>query len=124
MKKDLVTFGLIWASIFLIIGVYPLYVNEKLRIEAIGIAVMFLLIIGIYPNFFKPFYHVWLKLGTYTSSVTSKLILFILFFGLFTPISFILKLLKKDLLSKKIDKNATSYWIIRKTQPQSMKNRF
>ena len=69
-------------------------------------------------------YYVWLKFGTYTSNITSKFILFILFFGIFTPISLILKLLNKDLLSKKINKTATTYWIIRKTQPQSMRNQF
>jgi hypothetical protein len=47
-----------------------------------------------------------------------------LYFGFFTPISLVLKLLGKDLLNKKIDKSQESYWVERKTQPQSMKNQF
>ncbi len=50
--------------------------------------------------------------------------MFILYFGIFTPVSLVLKILGKDLLKKKMDKQGSSYWIDRETQPQSMKNQF
>jgi hypothetical protein len=40
------------------------------------------------------------------------------------PIGIILKILRKDLLRKKIDKLSTSYFIDRELQPQNMKNQF
>jgi len=63
---------------------------------------------------------IWLIYG----GIISKIIMFILYFGLFTPVSIFLKILGKDLLSKKVDKSKYSYWVNRKDQPQSMKNQF
>ena len=124
MKRDLVIFGTIWAMAFLSVGVYPLFNSEQPKIWAIVCAVAFFLIVGIYPNFFKIFYNIWLKFGNFVTSANSKLILFVIFFGVFTPVSFVLKFLKIDLLRKKNNTDKTTYWINRKNQPQSMKNQF
>ena len=70
------------------------------------------------------FYRVWVKFGEVIGGVISKVIMMILFYVMFTPISFVLKLLGKDLLNKKIDKNASTYWVTRETQPGSLKNQY
>lgn len=73
---------------------------------------------------FLLFYKTWIKFGDFTSEIIAKIIIAILFYVVFTPVSIILKLLNKDLLNKKIDKNAKTYWIERNIQPLSLKNQF
>jgi len=123
-KKDLRNFSLIWFVIFTIVGFYPLLKGLEPRVWSIALAILFLLIALIRPQILKSFYVLWVRMAEVMGGVMSKVILLILYFGLFTPISLVLKLLGKDLLHKKIDKQVSSYWITRETQPQSMKHQF
>lgn len=123
-KKDLIIFSLIWILIFLGIGLYPLLHMNEPKIWSLSIATLFILITIIRPSILKIFYNTWLKVGDFIGGIISKVIMFILYFMLFTPISFILKILGKDLLRKKVNKNKPTYWIIRDIQPESMKNQF
>lgn len=70
------------------------------------------------------FYKVFIKFGNLIGGIISKIIMFVLYFGLFTPVSIFLKIIAKDLLNKKVDKSKKSYWIERESQPQSMKQQF
>jgi hypothetical protein len=117
-KKDLKIFAFIWSGIFIAIGILQ-EVNLFYYIASVFI------IIGLFkPSLFSGFYKVWTKIGEFIGGIISKIIMFILYFGLFTPVSIFLKILGKDLLNKKIDKSKNSYWIERESQPQSMKNQF
>ena len=42
--------------------------------------------------------------------INTRLILFIIFYLVFTPIGLVMRLFGVDLLDKKIDKNKNSYW--------------
>ena len=122
--KDLRSFAYIWAAIFTFIGVIPLFKNHDIKIWALGIAVAFILIAWIKPALLQSFYVLWTKVGEFIGGIISKIMLAILFYFIFTPVAVILRLLKKDLLHKRIDKTVSSYWIEREQQPESMKNQF
>lgn len=66
----------------------------------------------------------WLKLAEILWWINTRIIMFFLFFFIFVPIWLIMKLLWKDLLNKKIDKNLKSYWINRNNQPWNSKFQF
>ena len=123
-KHDLKVFGLIWAGIFIVIGILPFIKHGEIRIWAITVALLFTFAALWKPKLLSRFYVVWMKIGDFIGGIISKIIMFILYFGLFTPVSLFLKLLGKDLLNKKIDKSQDSYWIDREMQPQSMKHQF
>lgn len=123
-KKDLRYFSFIWFVIFTVIAFYPLQKGLEPRTWSLGLAILFLLIALIKPEILKGFYVLWVRMGEIMGRIMSKVIMLILYFGVFTPISLILKFLGKDLLHKKIDKQASSYWIAREMQPQSMKYQF
>lgn len=59
---------------------------------------------------FKSLYALWMKFALVLSWVNTRLILFFLFYLVFTPIGLILKLLGKDLLDRKINKADKTYW--------------
>ena len=117
-NKDLKVFAFIWSVIFVIIGT----INNITWLYYLSIV---FIVFGYFnPIIFINFYKIWIKIGTFMGSIISKVIMFVLYFGLFTPISVFLKILGKDLLNKKIDKSPNSYWIKRERQPESMKNQF
>jgi uncharacterized protein involved in cysteine biosynthesis len=51
-----------------------------------------------------------MKLAYVLSWVNTRLLLFLIFYFVFTPIGCILKLLRKDLLEEGISKEGKSYW--------------
>lgn len=79
------------------------------------------------PVLLKPLYIVWMSFAMVMGFIMTRVILTILFFGLFTPFSLVAKLLGKDLLDERWDKNTTTYWMKRpKTtfDPKSAENMF
>ena len=123
-NKNLKSFGIIWSTIFFVISFYPLINNNKINILSLSISILFMLISILNPRILKYFYILWIKFGNFIGYYISIFIMFILYFFLFTPISFILKILRKDLLNKKIDLKKNSYWLERKDQPNSMIKQF
>lgn len=122
--KDLKTFAYVWGIIFCVIAIYPLFKEENINKIFIAVSLSFIFI-GIFkPITLTSFYKLWIKLGESIGNVVSKFIMFILYFGLFTPISIALKILGKDLLNKTVKKDTKTYWVTRDIQPQSMKNQF
>ena len=123
-KKKIIIFLLIWAWIFTIVSIYPLISGDSIRIWALVMTVLFVFVSIVNPFLLERFYNVWIKVGESIGGVVSKIIMFVLYFAVFTPVSMFLKLLGKDLLDKKLDKDVASYWIERETQPQSMTKQF
>ena len=124
--KSLRTFGLIWAFIFLVIATYPLLKENNIRYWSLYTSLGFIGISLVYPRFYKIiyFYQSWIKFGDCVGKINSKIIIFILFYFLFLPIGILLKIFRKDLLGKKTDSAATSYFIDREKQPAEMENQF
>ncbi len=120
-KKTLQIFGIIWALIFFVTGY-----KYNLSLFFLSVSLCFLVSAVFYPNiFFKiRIFQFWIKIGDFLGKINSKIITWILFFGIFTPMSFVLKILGKDLLNKKFNKETNSYFIARKIQAGSMSNQF
>lgn len=124
MNKKLKEFSLVWTFIFIVVAIYPLLNAENIRLWSLFISAIFIVIAFFKPSILKSFYKIWIKFGEVIGGIVSKIIMFILYFGLFTPVSIVLKILGKDLLNKKVDKSKNTYWIKRERQPESMKNQF
>ena len=122
--KDLRIFGLIWASIFFVIGVYPFFSTNEIKWWSLILAIFSLLVSLFFPTKITAFYKKWVKLGEFIGGCISSVVLIVLYLAIFTPISLVLKLLGKDLLYLRINRDKKSYWLDRHMQPQSMKNQF
>lgn len=119
-NKDLRIFGFIWALIFT-------FVAYKFSELLFGCAALGLVVVSLFcPQLFLKLkiYQGWIKLGNILGKINGFLISSILFFFVFVPMGLCLRLFKKDLLNKKLDSSADSYYIDRKLQPDSMKNQF
>ncbi len=58
----------------------------------------------------KPLFKVITTVGHAIGWVNTRILLGIIFYIIFTPIGILSRLLKKDLLDKRLDKEAKSYW--------------
>lgn len=65
------------------------------------------------PRLLAPLNRGWMSLGNSASRVVSPIVLGILFFGLFTPVALLLRLLGRDELRLRRQPGATSYWRLR-----------
>ena len=117
------SFGIVFFIVFLLISTYPLINQGELRIWSLLISLLFLILGIINSKVLSPLNKVWFKFGIFLGKIISPFIMGIIFFFVVTPIAFLMRILKKDLLNLKYNKNS-SYWI-EKTDPKSiMKNQF
>ena len=117
------SFGLVFFIVFLLIAFYPLINQGEIRIWSVLISLLFLILGIINSKILTPLNKVWFKFGIFLGKLISPIVMGIIFFLVVTPIAFLMRMLKKDLLNIKFNKNS-SYWI-EKTDPKStMKNQF
>ena len=64
----------------------------------------------------KPFYWVMMLIGYPIGMVLSHVLMAVIYYGMFTPVGLAFRLFGRDLLERKPDPSASSYWTIRETQ--------
>jgi|TARA_B100000780_G_scaffold241582_2_gene184074 hypothetical protein len=116
-------FGIVFSALFFLIGLWPLLNAAEIRIWSIIIAVIFLVLAFLKPKLLKPLNHNWIKLGEIIGKVIAPIVMALVFFIIVTPISFLVRVLGKDLLKLKFSKN-NSYWIKRKENITTMDKQF
>ena len=118
------SFGILFFIVFFLIGIWPLFNGEVLRIWPIPIALIFLVLGLINSKILTPLNLIWVKFGELLGKIIAPIVMALVYFVVLTPISLILRLVNKDILKLKILKNTDSYWIKRKKKIGSMKKQF
>ena len=85
---------------------------------------IFLFLAFIAPNTLSLPNKLWFKFGMLLGSIIAPIVMALVYFLTVLPTGLIMRLFGKDLLNRKLDKNAKSYWIERTEQMGSMKNQF
>ncbi len=117
------SFGIVFFLFFLIIGIFPLFSSQDARIWSLVISLIFL-ILGLNDSkILTPLNVLWLKFGITLGKIISPIIMGVIFFFVVTPIGLIMKMLRKDLINLKYNKNK-SYWIEKNGPKSKMKNQF
>lgn len=111
-KKDLRQFGATLAVILLVFGLIH-FLKHRLVLSlwffGIGSTALFAAIL--IPMILKPVYAVFLKVAHAIGWFNTRALLIIIYFILVTPIAIIMRICGKDLLHRKVDKDAATYWI-------------
>jgi Mg2+/Co2+ transporter CorB len=118
------SFGIVFSIVFLIVALYPLVNSEGLRMWALIVSVVFLLLAFVTPKVLTLPNKLWFKFGMLLGSIIAPIVMALVYFVTVLPTGLIMRLLGKDLLKQKLDKNAKSYWIKRDEPMGSMKNQF
>ena len=117
------SFGIVFFVVFLLVAFYPLTNQTDIRIWSLIISLAFLILGLLNSKILTPLNKLWFKFGVFLGKIVSPLVMGLIFFVVVTPIAFLMRILKKDLLNLKFNNN-NSYWI-KKTEPKSkMKNQF
>jgi hypothetical protein len=121
------TFGAVMAGVCILVALGPLRHGHAPRWWALAVASVFALIALLQPMLLAPLNRLWTKLGLLLGKVVSPIALGILFYAVLTPVALVLRFTGQDPLRLKLDRDADSYWIVRKPPgppPDSMGNQF
>ncbi len=118
------SFGIIFSIFFFILSIYPLFIQKNFNYIFFIISIILILASLFYSSVLKYPNFLWYKFGELIGRVISPLVMLSIYLIVFFPIGLLYKLLNKDLLELKIDKNKHSYWSDKKIIKTSMRNQF
>ena len=119
-------FGFFFALVFGLVALY-FYITEMIlsSYTMAALSVVLFVITVVKDSMLLPFNKLWMRFGLLLGIIISPIVLGIIFFGLFTPIAFAMRLSGRDELRLTFRKKS-SHWISRKESIQSVsfKNQF
>ena len=118
------SFGLVFFFVFLIIGFWPLLNEDSPRLWSLIISLVFLILGLLNSKILSPLNSIWFKFGELLGLVVSPIVMAIIYFLVVTPTGIIMKILGKDLLKIKLNKNIKSYWIEKEKIKSKMRQQF
>ena len=116
-------FGIVFFVFFLILSIYPVLNNKIINFWFLSISFIFLILGLLNSNLLSPLNRTWFKFGIYLGKFVSPIVMGVVFFLVVTPISLIMKIFNKDILSLKKNTKET-YWIKKNGPISKMKNQF
>jgi hypothetical protein len=120
-------FGVVFAVVFIIVGLWPLIDGDAVRIWALVVGAIFVSATVVAPVVLRPLNRLWFVLGMALHKVVNPLVMGFLFYLTVTPMALLMRLAGKDPLRLKFDRQAKSYWIERQPAgpaPESRRHQF
>lgn len=120
-------FGLVFAAVFILVGLAPLIGEEPVRLWALGVGGFFALTAFVAAKVLKPLNILWFKFGMVLHHVVTPLVMGLIFFVVVTPTALMMRVLGKRPLDLDFNAGADSYWIARNattSHQQNMKRQF
>jgi hypothetical protein len=111
-SKTLRQFALLWLACFGALALYEALVRGHASRAAV-LAILALTIgpLGaLWPRLVQPIYVAWMVLAFPIGWTISQLILAFMFYGLFTPVAYIFRLIGRDPLHRARQTGAETYW--------------
>ncbi|MEY8883227.1 SxtJ family membrane protein [Donghicola sp. XS_ASV15] len=119
-------FGFFFTFVFLVIA-WRLFTTGSAALGYLSliVAAVFLLVTMIKADLLLPLNKGWMAFGLVLGMIVSPIVLGIIYFGLFTPVSLVMKAVGRDELGLKL-KRTGSHWKVREeaTAAGSFKNQF
>jgi len=114
------SFGVVFSIVFLIIALYPLITSEGLRIWALVVSIIFFLLAFLAPKILVLPNKLWFKFGLLIGSIVAPIVMAFIYFVTVLPTGLIMRLLGKDLLKQKLDKNPPPHSSVKITLEPSL----
>ncbi len=119
------SFGFVFAAVFLLVCLWPVFYGEAPRWWAGLISIVFAVVAVLIPSIMRPLNILWFRLGLLLGRIVGPIVMFVVFVVAVVPTALILRLTGADLLKLKFDRGAKTYWERRgETEESSMRNQF
>lgn len=112
-KKELRKFGFILATgLVVIFGLFfPYFWDYTIPKWPWVAGLIFVVIALLLPLALRPVYVLWMKIGHVLGWINTRIILSVIFYVIFSPVAFVLLVLRKDPMCRKLDKDMQTYRI-------------
>jgi hypothetical protein len=118
--KEHRSFGLMVGGIFTVIGFWPLIRHgESIRLWAVIPGALLVVMGLLLPGRLGPIYKAWMAVGHVLGWINTRIILGIIYYGLFTPIGLVMRLRGKDAMGRQYDETTNTYRVLRRPRPAS-----
>ncbi len=107
------SFGLVFAIVFAIIGLWPLTRGAFPHLWAFATMAACLILGQFWPSVLRPLNVAWFRLGLLLGAVVSPVVMALLYVTTFIPMATALRSAGRDLLGLKREPDRASYWIVR-----------
>ena len=114
-SSDLKKFGFVIGAILLGFSALLFFTNKSNAPYLFSFGLILVILGNFLPSSLKILYRLWMAFSLIIGWLVSKIILSIIFFFVFTPISILAKLFRKDFLRIRSIKTK-SYWVNRKNE--------
>ena len=104
-------FGLAVGAVFLAIGGFLLWRDVSWGLYLIYIGAPLVLLGALVPKVLKPVYLAWMTMAVVLGAFMTRVLLTLFFFLVITPVGLFFKLIGRDALHRKLDRDAATYWI-------------
>jgi len=115
IKKEISNkkFGYQLASIFFIFVLIRFFLIREINYLdyfLIFLCISFIILSKFKPDFINPIKKFWVRLSIFLAKILNPILLVIIYLVCFIPIGIFYKILRKENLKTKVDKNLSSYW--------------
>jgi hypothetical protein len=117
-RSQLRSFGLIVGGIFSAIGLWPAVVRGgEVRPWAVGLGLVLILPALVAPRVLAHPYRAWMALGAALGWVNTRIVLGLIFFGLITPMGFVLRKTRRDPMRRGFEPGLATYRVPCRPRP-------
>ena len=89
-----------------------------------AVALIFIALALVRPAVLAPLNKLWFRFGLLLGKIVTPIVMSLVFFLTVLPTGIIMRLLGRDLLNRKMDRSAPTYWVKREDPVGSMRNQF
>ncbi len=107
------SFGLTFAAVFGLLAAWLAYRGSAYWLPSLVASASFALLALTLARVLHPLNVAWMWFGSILNRIVSPVVLGIIFFGVFTPISFLFRLRGRDAMNRSYSATGASYWIDR-----------
>jgi hypothetical protein len=118
-RAALRSFGLVVGGIFALIASWPLLFGGPIRVWALVPGTILPALALTWPAMLAPVHRVWMKMGHALGWVNTRIILCVVFYGVFVPMGVFMRARGRDSMRRRFDPDAPTYRLPCKLRPAS-----
>ena len=121
------SFGTVFVVVFGGLAAYGWFKAAAWQFWPLGLSLITLAFTLLRPQALRPLNRLWMQLAELLNRVVSPVVMGLIFFGLFTPVAWVMRAAGRDALKRRFVPELKSYWVERQPpgpNPADLPNQF